>query len=160
MCLVCIWKRPVYWSSQIYYTGFFPLDLATRYFIDLSLISTFSIIWNPACIHQLLLCLPNPGQVGLVGGRYPYPTNVNVGPKNSGGKMCRSPPPPPPPPPTDRSFSGLAGTFRFPAPPFHKSWIRHWYTHALTFLLGGIKTEVPSIDEFRNVFKFYGRFFR
>ena len=38
----------------------------------------------------------------------PLPNNVNVGPKNSGGKMCRSPPPPPPPPHW-ATFSGLAG---------------------------------------------------
>ena len=50
----------------------------------------------------------------------PLPNNVNVGPKNSGGKMCRSPPP------HWATFSGLAGFFIFPAPPFHKSWIRHW----------------------------------
>ena len=35
----------------------------------------------------------------------PLPNNVNVGPKNSGGKMCRSPPPPP----HWATFSGLAG---------------------------------------------------
>ena len=51
----------------------------------------------------------------------PLPNNVNVGPKNSGGKMCRSPPPPPP----LSDFFRPDGEFRFPAPPFHKSWIRH-----------------------------------
>ena len=37
--------------------------------------------------------------------------------------MCRSPPPPPPPPPLSDCRPG--GEFRFPAPPFTKSWIRH-----------------------------------
>ena len=39
-----------------------------------------------------------------------------------------SPPPPPPPPLSDFFRPGAASAeFGFPALPFHKSWIRHWY---------------------------------
>ena len=43
----------------------------------------------------------------------PLPNNVNVGPKNSGGKMCRSPPPP-----HWATFSGLAGNLDSQPPLF------------------------------------------
>ena len=49
----------------------------------------------------------------------PLPNNVNVGPKNSGEKYVGVPPP-------LSDFFRPGGEFRFPAPPFHKSWIRHW----------------------------------